>query len=227
MGVDIGDLFEKRRESVGHPKFGLGAAMAGVLETPGGRQPGLIEAGLRGLGAGFEVYDEGVAKRAEELSDIEEAEDAFRLKMALKGAEPFEGKYTEVSRKSLWEHAAYMSGEGARFDKDDILRYTSTGEPVGPEIQRKVAELFHKLEKAFAHFYELTRDEIKSIGLAKDLVKEDKSPSDNLAGGDNQGTGIAVTPTPGQLKPETLDQTAPGVSSNQPVENDSDHIPTL
>ena len=227
MGVEIDDLFERRREAVGHPKFGLGAAIAGVLETPQGRQPGLVEAFLRGSQAGFTEYDIGAAKREEALRDIGEDEEAFKLKMALKGAEPFEGKYTEVVRKSLWEHAAYISGEGARFDKDDILRYTNSGNPVGPETQRKVAELFHKLEKAFAHFYELTRDEIKSIGLAKDLVKEDKSPSDNLAGGDNQGTGTAVTPTPGQLKPETLNQTAPGVSSNQPVENDLDYIPDL
>ena len=96
-----------------------------------------------------------------------------------------------------------------------------------PAVQQKIARLVQELENAFALFYTSSKNEIEALARAKNYVSGNRIPSDNLAEGDNQNTTEVVTPTPGQLKPETLDQTAPGVSSNQPVENDLDHIPTL
>ena len=50
--------------------------------------------------------------------------------------------------------------------------------------------------------------------------------SSPLPTGINQGTGTEVTLS-GKLDPNKLDQAAPEVSSQQPVENDLDHIPDL
>jgi len=229
MTFGIGESFAKQREAVGHPRFGYGAAIEGVLETPGGRRPGLIEAGLRGLGRGLEKYDLGVGEREKALRDILESESEFELelkkKLAAEAGKPFAGKYTEVVRKSLWEHAAYISGEGARFDKDDVLRYTNSGNPVGPATQRKVAELFHKLESAYAYHYERTGNEIKSVSLAKDDVSKDQPLRIDSAGGNNQGDVAGVTSGADGLDPNELTQNAPGVSPAKPVPGDPDHIP--